>query len=198
MMKERMMAILIGGLMLLSVAGFALMGLGRFTDSGNQPVQVPNVMNEYLSGEQISSILRSGRVLIRDVYTKDCTDCSSTNVALELFANSFPGMITLEEVMIELDNTTTADEKGYVKFQMISPTGEVVDLDGKNITQESLTEIFCDISAVQPKECLLRDVAIQRAAAQEGNTTNQTGMNVTNNNTYTNGTTGNDTVNSSS
>jgi hypothetical protein len=186
MMKERMMAILIGGLMLLSVVGFALMGIGRFTDDGNQPVQVPNVMNEYLSGEQVSSILRTGRVLIRDVYTKECADCASKDIALELFTNSFPGMITLEEVMIEADNTTTVDESGYVKFEMISPTGEIIDLGDKNITQESLTEMFCDISAYQPRECLLRDITNQQPIIQPDNTTNQTTMNGTDTNTTVN------------
>jgi hypothetical protein len=186
MMKERMMAIVIGGLMLFSVAGFALMGLGRFVDDGNKPVEVPNVMNEYLSGEQMSSILRSGRVLIRDVYTKDCTDCASMDVMLELFTNSFSGMIVLEEVMIEPDNTTAVDEGGYVKFQMISPSGDVIDLGDKNITQESLTDMFCDISVIQPKECLLRDIANQQPPVKPGNTTNQTGMN---------GTAGNGTAN---
>jgi len=181
MMKERMMAIIIGGLMLFSVAGFAFMGLGRFTDTGNGPVEVPIIMNEYLSGEQVSSILRSGRVLIRDVYTTDCTECSSNDAALEIFANSFNGIVILEEVVIEPDNTTVVDDKGYVKFEMISPTGEIIELGNKEISQESLTDMFCDISAVQPKECLLRDIAKQQPLGPEDaaneTVTNETGTN---------------------
>jgi hypothetical protein len=174
MMKERMMAILIGGLMLFSVAGFALMGIGRFVDDGDEPVQVPNVMNEYLSGEQVSSILRSGKVLIRDVYISNCSDCASKDVTLELFVNSFPGLLVLEEAAIEPDNTTFVDSSGYVKFQMISPTGEVIDLGDKNITQEALTDMFCDISAIQPKECLLMDIGTIEVPLVPGNATNQT------------------------
>jgi len=192
MMKERMMAIVIGGLMLFSVVGFALMGLGRFTDTGNGAVEVPIIMNEYLSGEQMSSILRSGRVLIRDVYTAGCTECSSNDAALEIFVNSFNGIVILEEVMIEPENTTVVDDKGYVKFEMISPTGEIIDLGDKEISQESLTDMFCDISAVQPRECLLRDIATQKPFVPEG-AANETGMNETG----TNGRAPNSTANSS-
>lgn len=177
MMKERMMAILIGGLMLFSVAGFALMGIGRFVDDGNEPIQVPNVMNEYLSGEQVSSILRGGKVLIRDVYAKNCSDCASRDITLELFVNSFPGLLVLEEAAIEPDNATFVDSNGYVKFQMISPTGEVIDLGDKNITQEDLTDMFCDISAIQPKECLLRDIGNTEVPIVPENNTNQTDSN---------------------
>ena len=183
MMKERMMAILIGGLMLFSVAGFALMGMGRFIDDGNQPAQVPNIMNEYLTGEQVSSILRSGRVLIRDVYTRDCTDCMSKDVTLEIFVNSFPGLVVLEKAMIEPGNTTVVDEMGYVKFEMLSPTGEIVELGDKNITHEDLTVLFCEVSAIQPKECLLRDIANQQPLDEPeindtvDNVINQTDMN---------------------
>lgn len=174
MMKERMMAIIIGGLLLFSVAGFALMGIGRFVDNGDEPVEVPNVMNEYLSGEQVSSILRSGKVLIRDVYSTNCTNCAAKDVTLELFVNSFPGLLVLEEIAIEPDNTTHVDSNGYVKFQMISPTGEVIDLGGKNITQEALTDMFCDISAIQPKECLLRGIGETEVPIVPNNTADQT------------------------
>jgi hypothetical protein len=174
MMKERLAAIIIGGLMLLSVAGFALMGIGRFGDNGNQPLDVPNIMNEYLSGEQVSSILQSGRVLIRDVYTGTCSDCVTKRPTLEMFVNSFGGLIVLEEVMIDADNTTLVDENGYVKFEMISPTGDIIDLRDKELDQESLTDIFCEISAIQPKECLLRDMASSRPPIEPGNMTDIT------------------------
>jgi len=166
MMKERMMAILIGGLMLFSVAGFALMGVGRFADNGNQAPQVPTIMKEYLTGEQISSILRTGRVLIRDVYTVDCVDCKSNDATLEIFANSFSGLVVLEEIMVEPDNETTVDGNGYVKFEMISPTGDIIELADKEINQENLTDMFCEISAIQPKECLLRSITNQQPAIQ--------------------------------
>jgi hypothetical protein len=198
MMKERMMAIVIGGLMLFSVAGFALMGMGRFIDNG--PVQVPNIMNEYLSGEQVSSILRSGRVLIRDVYTKNCSDCITRDITLEIFVNSFPGLVVLEEMMIEPDNATAVDGRGYVKFEMLSPTGEIIELDENNITQEGLTEMFCDISAVQPRECLLMDIATTKIPLEPDNATD-TNMSADidtdmNSSDITNATTDNDTINS--
>ena len=190
MMKERMMAIVIGALMLFSVAGFALMGLGRFADSGNQPVEVPNVIEAYLSGAEVSQILRSQRVLIRDVYTKNCTQCPINDATLEMFVNSVAGNVVLEKVMIEPDNTTTVDENGYVKFEMISATGDIVELSGKELDQENLMDMFCDISLIQPKQCLLRDIVsgdddVTEATGDEGNTTdivtdNSTGMDMNN------------------
>jgi len=160
-MKERMAAIVIGGLLVFSVVGYAFIGMGRFGGSGEQQVQVPSVMNEYLSAEQVVSVLRTGRVLIRNVYTSDCTECMANDAVLEIFVNSFEGFAILEEVMIEPDNHTLVDDMGYVKFEMVSPTGEIQDLREVGLTQENLTEAFCEISAVKPRACLLSEIGSQ-------------------------------------
>ena len=160
MAKERMMAIVIGGLMLFSVAGFAFMGVGRFgRGNENQQSGLQTIMNEYLTSEQVAGILRTGRVVIRDVYANNCTSCIITDAELKLFANQFSGYIVLEQVAIEPDNTTIVDENGYIRFEMLSPTGEIIALGDEEISQENLIEIFCDISAVQPRDCMLRDIA---------------------------------------
>jgi hypothetical protein len=158
MLKERMMAILIGGLMLFSVAGFAMIGLGRFATNGDEPLQIPTAVDRVLTAEEVSIVLRNGRVLIRNVYTADCTTCAMDSATLELFVNIFKGYIILESVMAEPDNFTSVDKDGRIKFEMISPTGDIVDLNEIELNQEGLTDRFCDISVIQPRECLLRDV----------------------------------------
>lgn len=156
MMKERIAAIVLGGIMLFSVAGFALMGVGRITPNNNQGFEL--VINKYLANEEAASILRTGRVLIRHVYSSQCSDCMTDAVTLQIFINKFQGYIVLEDVLIEPDNTTIVDDDGYVKFEMISPTGDITDLHDVELDDENLTDLFCDITAVQPNECVLRDV----------------------------------------
>ena len=175
MMKERMAALVIGGLMLFSVAGYAIMGIGRFVDNAPRN-EIPTVMNKYLSSDELLSILRTGRVVIRSVHSSDCRECASRDASLEVFARGFQGYVVLEKASIDTSNMTDVSDSGYVKFQMVSPTGDIAELEGKEITQNMLTDIFCDITAVQPKECLLRDIAKnQPANNQSSNKTNQTG-----------------------
>jgi len=162
MEKERLMAIFIGGVMLLSMAGFAVIGLTRFDDSDSGQVQVPGVVKEQLTSEKLISALRSGRVVIRNVYTSNCTACLSRNVDLELFVNGMKGYLVLEEALIKPDNYTEVDGNGIVKFEMVSPTGEIQSLKNMSLSMDSLFDVFCRISAVKPRDCLLRDMARQQ------------------------------------
>ncbi len=184
MMKERLAAIVIGGIMLLSVAGFAIMGLGRFAGS-NQQTEIPFIFNEVLDSSQLSGILRTGRIVIRDIHEQGCVQCNANSNELEVLTNTFKGYIVLESVSVNPENYTV-DEDGYVKFEMISPSGDIMDLGGRDINQTMLTDMFCDISVIQPKECLLREVtqgleeqpeenmSMVPAGNQENMTTNQT------------------------
>jgi hypothetical protein len=198
MMKERLAAIVIGSIMLFSVAGFALNGLSGFVNPGNQPVEVPTVIENHLTSEQVLSILRSGRVLIRNVYTSECSVCPTNNVDLEIFANRFSGFVVLEKALVEPDNFTVPDQDGYVKLEMVSPTGEILDLRDAEKDVEGLTDMFCDISAVQPRECLLRDVITGLPQGQdeimngtsEMNATDATGARVDGTDDIANGTDG--------
>ncbi len=149
MRKEHAMAIFIGLLMVLSVAGFAISGI-RFNPA-SKPADVPTIVNQLLSKEQFRSILLSGKTIIQYHYPMNCSACSETGQALEEFANSKAESLVLEEFSIQSNET--------LKFQMVSPTGEIKDLSGEAlINQTVLLDSFCKISYVQTKECLLREI----------------------------------------
>jgi hypothetical protein len=183
MMKERIAAIVIGGIMLLSVAGFAIMGLGRF--AGNQETEIPYVVNKVLDNSQLSGILRTGRIVIRNIYEQGCIECITNSNDLEIFTNTFKGYIVLESVSVNPENYTV-DEDGYVKFEMISPTGDIVDLKEYDLDQETLADIFCEISVMQPQECLLREVSQSEPYAPPENMENMSSMETENTDNATN------------
>ncbi len=144
-MKERMMAIFIGLVMIGSIAGFA--GVQFIPEQQNTGPDIPIIVNRTLTGDEIIFVLRTGRVLIQNHYLPDCTECMSNNIVLESFAHRMNGLIVLEEVM---GNAT--------KLQMVGSDGSIESLENVTITEENLMDIFCDISFVQPRECLLREL----------------------------------------
>lgn len=147
--KERVAAIFIGLIMIFSVAGFALtQSLTRENqDSG---VDIQNIVTKPLTSDERLFVLKSGRVLIENHYILHCSECLENNMVLEVFVQKFPGFVVLESVVVNETNET--------KFQMISGTGEIRDLKNVSITEDILTYIFCEISLMQPRECLLREI----------------------------------------
>ncbi len=144
-MKERMMAIFVGLVMIGSIVGFA--GVQFIPEQQNTGPDIPIIVNRTLTGDEIIFILRMGRVLIQNHYLPDCTECISTNAVLESFTNGMGGLVVLEEV-----------EKNETKLQMVGSDGSIESLENVTITEENLMDIFCDISFVQPRECLLREL----------------------------------------
>jgi len=150
MVTEKLAAIVIGIIMLFSVAGFASFSLiGRIGDPQpqQQTPEIPNIVTRPLTGSEISYILQTGRVVLRDYYPSACAECLERNTELELFANQFSGFVVLEEVA---GNQT--------RLEMIDSLGKVTELDPANITLEGLTDSFCRNSIVKPRECILRNI----------------------------------------
>ena len=156
-MKERAMAIFIGLVMVLSAAGFAAISASHIGPQQQQTSQIPTILNRTLTQEEKVTILRTGRVLIEDLYYPDCSECLANNRILEAFANRFRQFIVLEKVAVMPGNETNATG-GYIKLQMIGSGGEIQDLEGQNITEENLLNVFCDIAIAQPTECLLMEI----------------------------------------
>lgn len=141
---ERFMAIFIGVIMIGSVAGFALI---QTIPGGPQTPEIPAVVRQPLTTDDILFILRSGKVLIEDFYTEDCGDCFEKNVMLESFANRFKEFVVLEEIVVNQTNQTM--------LQMIGAGGRIVKLDNVTIDDEILLKKFCEVAIAQPIECLL-------------------------------------------
>ena len=145
MMKERLMAIFIGLIMVFSIAGFAFNSVVHY--QGPSVPEIPTVVTKKLNPQEILMVLRSGRVLIENVYTENCSECLERNAVLESFAHQFDGFVVLENVK---GNKTV--------LQMIGRNGEIRDLTSKKINQSYLMDVFCDMAIAQPKECLLREI----------------------------------------
>jgi hypothetical protein len=149
MMKERLMAIFIGLIMIFSVAGFALMSI-RWDNSGNTPVNVPSIVHTALTNEQLISLFRSGKTLMQYHYPVNCSSCSEVTSALEDFVSNMNESVLLEEFPIESNGTAL--------LRMVSSSGEISDLSGDKMNQTMLLDTFCSISYVQTQECLLRNI----------------------------------------
>lgn len=153
MQKERIFAIVVGLLMIFSVAGFAASSF-RFTGAATQGSQepeeytIPVVVDRLLSGQEIALLLGRGRVVIESVYNKDCEDCRLKDAALEAFAQKYPGSLVLESV-------ETESGEGFEKFQMIGYGGRITSLEGQELGEESLFQLFCQTAVLKPRECLL-------------------------------------------
>jgi len=152
MEKQRLGAIIIGLIMLFSVAGFASVGL-RFTGDAvqDQPQEqtIPTTVDRFLTGQEISLILRQGRAVIESVYNKNCQECKQKDGELRFFATRFGGFVILESVETEYG-------EGWERFQIIGSNGEIKDLKEEEISQENLLNLSCDLLVVKPRECLLK------------------------------------------
>lgn len=146
---ERLMAIFIGFIMIGSIIGFAMMNTAPVNTA--QRSDISHIVKGPLDNEKVVFILRMGRVLIRDWYRENCTECKEDLKVLENFANTYKDYVVLEEVEIPPNDTLIQE-----KFEMIGREGKIRKLE--NITQESLVNTFCEIAMVQPKECLLKEI----------------------------------------
>jgi hypothetical protein len=146
MMKERMMAIVIGFIMLGSIIGFAFM---RNVPEGPKSVEFPNIINRTLKPEERVSILRSGRNLIEYLYPSNCSIvCVEKRSMYESFVNSkeFEDYVVL--------STSEANETAD---WMIGLDGTRYELDNINNT-EQLRKFFCEVSIRQPDICILQQI----------------------------------------
>ncbi|MBI4182137.1 MAG: hypothetical protein HY520_04185 [Candidatus Aenigmarchaeota archaeon] len=148
--KRTLAAVFIAALMVFSVAGFAISG---FRPAQAPPPQdapaIPFLANRSYTSNEIALILGAGRVIIESVYNPGCGPCAQQDQQVRAFALAFPDSIFLSSY------ATTAVE-GFERFRMIGSRGEVVDLQGRDLSPEGMLDVFCTISLLQPRECLLR------------------------------------------
>jgi len=152
-MKERAMAIFIGLIMVLSTVGFAVNRSSIFSAEQNQenPLSKTYVINRSLASDEKIYVLRTGRVIIENFYTENCSVCEKNKEVMESFAEKFKDYVLLENV---LNNET-------ISIKMIGRGGEIEKFENAsalNLTEDMLMEKFCDIALLQPRECLLREI----------------------------------------
>lgn len=146
MLGERKGAILIG-LLLVFIMGGSLIGFAVLSSRGPSQAQqgsdIPPIVDYELSPGELVFVLQTGRVVIENFYSPDCTECMQNNILLDSFVNTFPNYIVMESVV--------GNES---KLQMIGRGGSIVELG--NLTEESLMNTFCDLAILQPRECIIR------------------------------------------
>jgi hypothetical protein len=155
MQKEKFFAIFVGLIFILSMAGFAVTSLSGFRQPQNPGAEIPNIINRELAPEEKIYVLQTGRVLVENFYVSGCSRCIADRATLESFANRFRDFVVLEQVEVAANAT---NETAYVKLQMIGRAGLIEDLEESQLTEENLTDIFCDMALSQPRECLLRGI----------------------------------------
>lgn len=153
MMKERIIAIFFGLIMVASAAGFAIMGI-NFNNGSSQPTQTPSIVDRALTKDEFRSVLLSGKTIIQDHYLVDCADCAATNDLLGNFTQQMEGFVVLELFGVQFDNETV--------LQVVSSDGRITDLDRSLLNESSLLETVCSVSYVQPKQCLLQGIGNQQ------------------------------------
>jgi hypothetical protein len=144
MAKERLMAIFIGLVMVLSAAGFAL---NSAINQQGQPApgfSIPTIVTRQLTPDETVYVLQNGLVLIEFMYAENCTECPGKMSALEGFAQKMSEFVVLEEV--------PANE---TSIQIIGAGGRIEDIGNLTLSEQNLMGTFCGIAIAQPPECLM-------------------------------------------
>ena len=144
MAKERIMAIFIGFVMVLSAAGFALNSAINQNGNENPGFSIPTIVTRQLTTEETIYVLQNGMVLIEFLYAENCTECPGKISILEGFAQKMTEFVVLEEVPA---NVTS--------IQIIGTGGKIEDIGNLTLSEQNLMSTFCGIAIAQPPECLM-------------------------------------------
>jgi hypothetical protein len=145
MAHERLIAIFIGLVMILSAAGFALNAALNQNNKQTPGFNVPTIVTRPLTAEEIVYVLSNeGKVIIEYSYMNDTLDAGKVS-ALESFAQKQSDFIVLEEY---LGNETS--------LKIIGSQGRILDIGNLTLSDQNLMNTFCDMAIAQPAECLMR------------------------------------------
>jgi hypothetical protein len=142
---SRAFAIVIGVLMVGSTAGYAFLNVTP--GQGPAVPEIPTIVDRPLTTEEQVFVLRTGRVLIENFYSENCTYCPDRTLTLNGFVGGLDGYVVLENV---LANET--------RLEMIGVNGKIVPIEDESLDQDGLIDVFCEIAMKQPRQCLLMDL----------------------------------------
>ncbi|MCX6814206.1 MAG: hypothetical protein NTY20_00930 [Candidatus Aenigmarchaeota archaeon] len=144
MAKERIMAIFIGLIMVLSAAGFALNSAMNQNPNTNPGFDIPSIVTRQLTTDETVYVLQNGRVLIEFLYAENCTECPQKITTLEGFAQRMNEFVVLEEV-----------KANETSIQIIGAGGKIENIGNMTLSEQNLMSTFCGIAIAQPPECLM-------------------------------------------
>ena len=145
MAKERLIAIFIGLVMIMSVAGFALNSAMNQGGANTGPtINIPTIVTRPLTTDEVVYVLGTeGKVIIEYTYLNN-TQNSDVTASLEGFAQKRSDFVVLSEFP---GNETS--------INMIGIGGKIVDIGNMTLTEQNLLNAFCPIAIAQPPECLM-------------------------------------------
>ena len=148
MARERLAAIIIGVIMVMSAAGFALNSAMNQGGINTTPqINVPTINIRPLTAEETVYVLNyDGKVIIEYSYQNDTFDQNKI-AALESFAQQKSGFVVLSEY---LGNETSLDMIGIQGGQ-----GKIIDMSNMTLTTQSLMATLCSVAIAQPPECIM-------------------------------------------
>lgn len=95
-----------------------------------------------LSEQQKSSLAQNGFAIIEFIHTPNCANCTQYSSVLESFYRKYENVLWLD---IE-------GEQDSIKF-IGKETKQLTD-----ITDAKLLDAYCEVSRIQPKECILKNI----------------------------------------
>jgi hypothetical protein len=145
MAKERIAAIVIGLIMIVSAAGFALNSAVNQGGINTSPkINIPTIVTRPLTTDELVYVLSGeGKVIIEYSYQNDTVDQNKI-ATLESFAQQRSDFVVLSEYS---GNETSLNMIGY--------QGKIVDLGNMTLSNQNLMTTFCGIAIAQPPECLM-------------------------------------------
>jgi hypothetical protein len=144
MLSQRIFAIVVGVLMLTSVAGFAIMNVYQ----GPQKVEIPTIIEKPLTPQERVNVLQTGRVLVEYLYPEGCATCTEKIAFYQSFANTYKNYAVLE--IAEVPANETLD-------RIIGMNGDTKEL-AEVSTSDTFMQTFCSVAISQPKECLMMEL----------------------------------------
>jgi len=144
MARERLIAIFIGLVMVMSAAGFALNAAMNQGTTQTPGISVPTIVDRQLTTQEVVYLLSyEGKVIIEYSYMNDTLDVDKVS-SLESFAQRQSDFIVFERYM---GNETA--------LRMIGSGGKILDIANLTLSDQSLMDTFCGIAIAQPAECLI-------------------------------------------
>jgi thiol-disulfide isomerase/thioredoxin len=110
-----------------------------------------NIVDYELDVQQKNLVLRQGKVLMEFLYSKDCQNCQEKINFLEDFAKQYQDKVFLEKILLN----ESVPKLHFIGFNVTENRIYLQEklLEGENIKEENVKEVFCEVALYPPVEC---------------------------------------------
>jgi hypothetical protein len=110
-----------------------------------------NVVDYELDAQQKNLVLRQGKVLMEFFYGKNCQDCQEKIYFLEDFAKEYSDKTFLEKILVN----ESIPKLHFIGFNITENRVYLEEklLEGENVTEKNVKDIFCEVALYPPVEC---------------------------------------------